>query len=362
MRGVAGRVVVTVGSSRSPPSRRARRWAASTAGGFVRRPRGGMRAPPPARARRAGRARSRASVPRRRRGGTRRAQLVSEPGRPEVHVLENELECGEPIPAPTPATRYGPGAAAPECRDVEARPGEPALALADALACSRRGLWCRADRPAGGSAQPVERPPAFVVEPADLPVDALRGEGAVSAAPAGTRQARQCSAAAALMAAPAPDGRSGDPRGRRRPGRQRVREAGAEGGVVHDLGARPGVEERHRHTRARHGESRCARSTQRPPVAAVGARQREPDLGASRAPWRPASRPAGGAGVGCRRRGLGRGRLARSQAAEHRGAQDARARSLGCAPRPPGKARATVSGVPSSVTASTSRASGLCRR
>ncbi len=27
-----------------------------------------------------------------------------------VHVLENERECGEPIPAPMPATTYGPGA------------------------------------------------------------------------------------------------------------------------------------------------------------------------------------------------------------------------------------------------------------
>ena len=71
-------------------------------------------------------------------------------------------------------------------------------------------------------------------------------------------------------------------------------------------------------------------------------------------------RPRGARPFGCRRRGVGRS-VGATKAAEHHGTEeDARAHS---AVLPvPGSARATVSGVPSSVTASTSRTSGLCRR
>ena len=212
-------------------------------------------------------------------------------------------------------------------------------------------------------AQPVHGPPVVVVEPADLALDPLRGERPV----AGERHAgerpgtSERASLGRLMDAPAPDGRSGDPRGTRRPGGSRSR--AGRGGWCRS-GSRGGCR-----CRAAAPARACRHGGSRSPDR----RSVRPSPLSGRARVNHISAPPGSGGdqrVGRRRRALAcspahrrgvRRALGAAEAAEHHGAQeDARAHS-GALPVP-GSARATVSGVPSSVTASTSRTSGLCRR
>ena len=254
-----------------------------------------------------------------------------------------------------------------ERRHVEAQPGEAALAVADALevVAVERGAD-RADERAP-EPQPVDRPALVVVEAADLALDALRGEGRGAAAPpaGAARQVRSSASLVRLMALP--HGTAGPEIHEVGVARAAaVREPGAERGVVQDLGARAGIEQRHRDPGAASPDLDRAVDAG-PGRRAVRPRQREPDLRASgRRGNQRVGRRAGGSRARRRSAGVRRpfravGPRDRSRGRRRAGAEeDPRAHSD--ALPAPGSARATVSGVPSSVTASTSRASGLCRR